>query len=181
VSDYRVPDPYAALPDLPTLEVTSESFTEGATLEPAQRSGRMGVEGGGDVSPQVSWSAGPEGTGGYVVTVFDPDAPTASGFWHWSVANIPADVTSLPAGVCTADDTSGLPSGAVVLRNDAGYHGFVGAAPPEGHGPHRYMLAVHAVPSAELPVDADASCAYLGFTLFGEATARGVLTGVFEA
>ncbi|HJC61442.1 MAG TPA: YbhB/YbcL family Raf kinase inhibitor-like protein [Candidatus Dietzia intestinigallinarum] len=179
MTEFRVPDPYAALPDLPALEVTSESVTEGATLAPAQLSGAMGVEGGLDKSPQVSWSAGPEGTRSYVVTVFDPDAPTASGFWHWSVANIPADVTSLPEGACTGTDTSGLPEGAVVLRNDAGFKGFVGAAAPAGHGPHRYILAVHAVGDV-LELDDDASCAFVGFNLFGQGLARGTITAIYE-
>src|SRR5690625_3652263 len=108
MTEYRVPDPYAALPELPALQVTSESFREGQTLSAAQLGGSMGVPGGQDKSPQVSWSAGPEGTESYVVTVFDPDAPTASGFWHWSVANIPASVTSLPEGASTGQDTSGI-------------------------------------------------------------------------
>ena len=179
MTDFRVPDPYAALPELPALEVTSESFAEGATLSAAQLGGTMGVEGGLDRSPQVSWSAGPEGTRTYVVTVFDPDAPTASGFWHWSVANIPADVTSLPEGACTGQDISGLPDGAVVVRNDAGFKGFVGAAPPEGHGPHRYILAVHAV-GDRIELGDDASCAFVGFNLFGQGLARGTVTGIFE-
>ena len=177
--DFRVPNPYDALPDLPALEVTSESFAEGETLSAPQLGGVMGVEGGQDRSPQVSWSAGPEGTESYVVTLFDPDAPTASGFWHWSVANIPASVTSLPEGACTGQDPSGMPEGAVVVRNDAGFKGFVGAAPPAGHGPHRYILAVHAV-GAQLSVGEDASCAFVGFNLFGEGVARGTLTGLFE-
>ena len=179
MTDYRVPDPYAALPDLPALEVSSESFAEGATLVAAQLGGVMGVEGGLDKSPQVSWNAGPEGTKSYTVTVFDPDAPTASGFWHWSVANIPADTTSLAEGACTGTDTSGLPDGAVVVRNDAGFKGFVGAAPPAGHGPHRYILAVHAVGDV-LELGDDASCAFVGFNLFAQALARGTYTGVYE-
>lgn len=179
MAEFRVPDPYASLPDLPALQVSSESFTEGQTLPAAQLGGTMGVDGGLDKSPQVTWSPGPEGTESYVVTVFDPDAPTASGFWHWSVANIPADVTSLPEGASTGEDNSGLPEGAVVVRNDAGFKGFVGAAPPAGHGPHRYILAVHAV-GAELDLGDDASCAFVGFNLFGQGLARGTVTGIYE-
>ncbi|MDV8000222.1 YbhB/YbcL family Raf kinase inhibitor-like protein [Rhodococcus sp. IEGM 1408] len=179
MTDFRVPNPYAALPELPALEVTSESFTEGAMLGAPQLGGKMGVEGGLDKSPQVSWPAGPEGTQSYVVTVFDPDAPTASGFWHWSVANIPAHVTSLPEGACTGEDTSGLPEGAVVVRNDAGFKGFVGAAPPQGHGPHRYILAVHAV-GGQIDLHDDASCAYVGFNLFEKGLARGTTTAIYE-
>lgn len=177
--DFRVPNPYDALPELSALEVTSDSFGEGETLSAAQLGGKMGVEGGLDKSPQVSWSAGPEGTETYVVTLFDPDAPTASGFWHWSVANIPASVTSLPEGACTGQDSSGLPEGSVVVRNDAGFKGFVGAAPPQGHGPHRYILAVHAV-GAEIPLEEDSSCAFVGFNIFGQGLARGMVTGLYE-
>lgn len=179
MTDFRVPNPYDTLPGLAALKVTSESFGEGETLAAAQQGGKMGVEGGEDKSPQVTWSAGPEGTKTYVVTVFDPDAPTASGFWHWSVANIPATVTSLPEGACTGEDLAGLPDGAVALRNDAGFKGFVGAAPPEGHGPHRYILAVHAV-GGEIPVEDESSCAFVGFNIFGQGLARGIVTGLFE-
>ena len=83
--------------DAPTFHVSSESFEEGQTLPPAQRSGKMRA-GGQDESPQLSWSGAPAGTRGYAVTMFDPDAPGRGGFWHWAVLDIPADVTSLPAG-----------------------------------------------------------------------------------
>ena len=102
-------DPYAPLPDVPAFDVSSESFDDGSTIPPAQRSGVMGA-GGKDESPQLSWSGAPAGTKSYAVTVFDPDAPTASGFWHWAVLNIPADVTSLPAGAGSRDGAA-LPAG----------------------------------------------------------------------
>ncbi len=112
--------------------------------------------------------------------MFDPDAPTASGFWHWAVANIPASVTSLPAGA--GDDTgSGLPEGAVTLKNDGGLHRFLGAAPPQGHGPHRYIVAVHALDVDTLDgVGADSTPAFLGFNVFSHAIARATLHGTFE-
>lgn len=176
---FRTPNPYDALPELPALTVTSETFSDGDTMATAQLSGAMGIDGGEDLSPQLSWEPGPEGTGSYVVTCFDPDAPTASGFWHWAVANIPADVTSLPLGAGTAD-AGLLPVGAVTLRNDASFHGYVGMAPPQGHGPHRYIFAVHAISEATLPVDETSSCAFLGFNMFFKAIARGQLTGIYE-
>lgn len=176
---FRTPNPYDALPELPALAVTSESFTEGETMPTPQVSGKMGIEGGEDISPQLSWEAGPEGTKSYVVTCFDPDAPTASGFWHWAVANIPADVTSLPAGAGTPDSAD-LPAGAITLRNDASFHGYVGMAPPQGHGPHRYIFAVHAISEEKLPMEENSSCAFLGFNMFFKAIARGQLTGLFE-
>ena len=117
--------------------------------------------GGQDESPQLSWSGAPAGTKGYAVTVFDPDAPTASGFWHWAVLNIPADVTSLPAGAGSRDGAA-LPAGALQLKNDAGFAGYLGAAPPTGHGPHRYLIMVHAVDVDKLDVGEHGSPASLG-------------------
>lgn len=170
-------DPYADLPQLPDFQLTSESFTDGEALPAAQASGVMGA-GGADESPQLSWSGFPAGTKSFAVTVFDPDAPTASGFWHWAVFNLPASVTSLPAGAGTPSSEA-LPAGAVTLKNDAGMPGYVGAAPPAGHGPHRYMAVVHALDVETLDVPADGSCAYLGFNIFSHGIARARITGTF--
>src|SRR5690242_12450680 len=112
-------DPFARHPETATFTVTSSTVADGAAWSQPQYSGAFGVPGGEDVSPQLSWSGAPEGTKSYAVTVYDPDAPTQSGFWHWAVADIPADVTSLPEGA--GDDSgAGLPEGAYQLKNDAG-------------------------------------------------------------
>lgn len=169
-------NPYDFLPKLPTFALTSDDITDGQPLKKAQVSGIMGA-GGEDASPQLSWSGFPEETRSFAVTVYDPDAPTGSGFWHWAVANLPATVTDLPAG---AGDGSGLPGDAVTLANDAGLKRFIGAAPPQGHGVHRYFIAVHAVKVPKLEIDADASPAYLGFNLFMNAIARAVIHGTYE-
>jgi Raf kinase inhibitor-like YbhB/YbcL family protein len=111
--------------------------------------------------------------------MYDPDAPTGSGFWHWAVANIPATVGGLPEGA--GDDTgSGLPAGAFQLPNDARAARFVGAAPPAGHGPHRYVIVVHALDVEAVPVPADGTPAYLGFSMFGHTLGRAVLTATAE-
>ncbi|MEE2854948.1 MAG: YbhB/YbcL family Raf kinase inhibitor-like protein [Actinomycetota bacterium] len=170
------PDPYASLPELPTFTLTSQSVGDGQPLAKAQVSGIMGA-GGEDVSPQLSWSGFPDETRSFAVTVYDPDAPTASGFWHWAVANLPADVTELPAG---AGDGSNLPGDALTLVNDAGQRRYIGAAPPAGHGPHRYYIAVHAVDTDKLDLPEDASPAFLGFNLFQHAIARAVIHGTYE-
>jgi Raf kinase inhibitor-like YbhB/YbcL family protein len=102
-------------------------------------SGLFGVPGGEDVSPQLSWSGAPEGTKSYAVTVYDPDAPTQSGFWHWAIADIPASVTELPENAGD-DEGSGLPDGVLQIRTDAGSTRFIGAAPPAGHGTHPLLL-----------------------------------------
>ncbi|HEU4329825.1 MAG TPA: YbhB/YbcL family Raf kinase inhibitor-like protein [Lapillicoccus sp.] len=170
-------DPYAALPQVPSFTLTSTDVTDGDQLPNPHVSGIMDA-GGDDVSPQLEWSGFPEGTKSFVVTVYDPDAPTASGFWHWAVANIPVTTTSLPSGA--GDDTgSGLPDGAVQLRNDSGQRRFVGAAPPEGHIPHRYFVVVHAVDVETLDV-ADASPAVLGFNLFFHTVGRARLVPWYQ-
>lgn len=171
-------DPYGPLPQLPSFTLTSESFSDGDVLPNAQVSGLMGA-GGHDLSPALSWSGFPSETKSFAVTVYDPDAPTASGFWHWAVADIPVSVTSLAEGA--GDDTgSGLPTEAVTLANDAAMKRFVGAAPPAGHGPHRYFVVVHAVDVESLGLPGQATPAYLGFNLFSHAIARATIVGTYE-
>ncbi|MBS1693604.1 MAG: YbhB/YbcL family Raf kinase inhibitor-like protein [Actinobacteria bacterium] len=169
-------NPYDFLPQLPTFTLTSESVRDGQPLSNPQVSGLMGA-GGEDASPQLSWSGFPEETRSFAVTMYDPDAPTGSGFWHWAVANLPATVTDLPEGV---GDGSELPGDALTLANDAGLRRFVGAAPPAGHGPHRYYIAVHAVGVEKLDLPEAATPACLGFNLFGHAIARAVIHGTYE-
>jgi Raf kinase inhibitor-like YbhB/YbcL family protein len=172
------PDPYSFLPDVATFQVTSDDVADGKPLPTPQVSGIMGA-GGEDVSPQLSWSGAPEGTKSYAVTCYDPDAPTASGFWHWAVVNIPASTTSLPTDAGNPDKNL-LPDGAVTLANDAGAQRFIGAAPPGGHGPHRYYFVVHAVDVEDLGVGADASPAFLGFNLFFHSIGRAMITPTYE-
>ncbi|RDI68504.1 hypothetical protein DFR76_10139 [Nocardia pseudobrasiliensis] len=166
-------DPFARLPQAASFTVTSTTVTDGAPLPPQHWS--SGVPGGKDISPQLSWSGAPDGTESYAVTVYDPDAPTGSGFWHWAVADIPATVTELPEGA--GDDTgSALPEKAFQLPNDARMARFLGAAPPAGHGPHRYVIVVHALDVESLGVPADATPAYLGFVMSSHILGRAVLT-----
>ncbi|KAB1142505.1 YbhB/YbcL family Raf kinase inhibitor-like protein [Streptomyces luteolifulvus] len=172
-------DPFARLPEAASFTVTSTTVTDGAAWSPEQFSGIFGVPGGKDVSPQLSWSGAPEDTKSYAVTVYDPDAPTGSGFWHWAVADIPATVTELPEGA--GDDTgSGLPEGAFQLPGDARAARFIGAAPPAGHGPHRYFIVVHALDVDSIGVAGDATPAVLGFTMASHILGRAVLTATAE-
>ena len=162
--------PYDTLPAVPTFEVTSADVMDGEALSRPQLSGIFGA-GGEDVSPQLSWSGFPSETKSFVVTCYDPDAPTACGFWHWAVVDIPVSITALPTGA--GDEAgSGLPAGAFQLRNDAGLTGYLGAAPPPGHGRHSYFFAIHAVSVETLGISKDASNALLGFNLFGQTLAR---------
>lgn len=172
------PNPYEYLDPVPSFTVTSEDVADGETLPKPQVSGIMGA-GGEDVSPQLSWSGFPAETRSFAVTVFDPCAPTASGFWHWAVADIPADVMELPAGAGDPDSDQ-LPAQAVTLRNDAGVPRYIGAAPPEGHGTHRYYIVVHAVDVESLDLPDGATPAFLGFNLSFHTLARAMTVPVYE-
>ena len=174
------PLPYDFLPPAAAFTVTSDEVTEG---QPARRRRRPA---GCSACPAArtrhracAGPARPTATKSFAVTCFDPDAPTGSGFWHWVVFDIPADITELAVGAGAADG-AGLPAGAVQARNDAGVPGFVGAGPPPGHGPHRYVFAVHALDVEHTGADAGASPAYVGFTMFGHTIGRALLTGTFE-
>jgi Raf kinase inhibitor-like YbhB/YbcL family protein len=171
-------DPYRGLPDAPVFTVTSSDITHGETLPAAHVSGIFGA-GGEDLSPQLAWSGFPAETKSFVITCYDPDAPTLSGFWHWAVFNIPGSVTELPTGA-GRPDSGDLPAGAVTLHNDAGLAQYLGAAPPVGHGPHRYIFIVHALGAERLDVDPGATPAFLMFNLLGQTLGRASITAVYE-
>ncbi|GIE83107.1 hypothetical protein Aph02nite_90570 [Actinoplanes philippinensis] len=174
-----IDNPYARLPQVPEFTVTSAAAGDGRPLPLPQMSGAFGIPGGEDRSPDLTWSGTPEGTRSFAVTVFDADAPTMSGFWHWAVAGIPATVTTLPAGA--GDDTGpGLPPGAVQLPNDARLARYIGAAPPAGHGPHRYFITVHALDVERLDVPADGTPALLDFTMTGHVLGRATIVATAE-
>lgn len=171
-------DPYAEMPALPEFTVTSADVTEGQPLGTDQLSAVMGA-GGKDISPQLSWTGFPPETKSFAVTMYDPDAPTGAGFWHWAVADIPATTTSLEAGA-GLPESAGLPDSAVQLAMDTGLKQYVGAAPPAGHGPHRYFFTVHAVDVESLGLPDDATPTVLGFNLFFHSIARAHIMGTHE-
>ena len=166
------PDPYGLLPEVPAFTVTSADVTDGQPLKDDQ------VNAAGDTSPQLSWSDVPEGTKSFTVTCFDPDAPTPSGFWHWVLVDLPADVTSLEAGA--GAEGADLPGNAFMCRNDGGSKAFMGAAPPGGDQVHRYYFVVHAVKEESLGVDSDASPAVVSFNLAFKTAGRAIVTGTYQ-
>lgn len=168
------PDPYSLLPAVPEFPVTSDDVVDGGSL-PASATAD-----GGDRSPHLAWTGAPPGTRSFVVSCFDPDAPTPAGYWHWTVVDLPAGTTSLPAGAGSPDG-SALPAPALQTRNDAGTPGYTGAAPPPGDRPHRYVFAVHALDVETLGLNASATPTKVAFTALFHTLARGTLTATFQA
>ena len=163
------------------LVLTSNSFKDGGMLamdHVLSANFGFGTD-GGNKSPQLSWTGAPAGTRSFALTCFDPDAPTGSGFWHWVVVNIPASVTELKLDA--GNPKAGLlPKGALQTRTDLGQTGYLGPAPPPGHGPHRYIFTIFAVKEEKLPVDADTSAAVVGFNLHFNTLEKATLTGMFK-
>jgi Raf kinase inhibitor-like YbhB/YbcL family protein len=165
------PDPYELLPKVGSFTVTSTDVRDGEQLDDRQ------VFAGGNTSPQLSWEGFPAETRGFVVTCFDPDAPTPSGFWHWVLVGLPAAVTELPAG---AGSTERLDNGAFHVRNDFSTKSYSGAAPPEGDQVHRYYFVVHAIGIDALDVDSEVSPAVVSFNLAFHTLARAIITPTYQ-
>jgi Raf kinase inhibitor-like YbhB/YbcL family protein len=167
------PDPYPLLPAVGSFTVTSTDVQDGQRLpdEFAYATGNS--------SPQLSWSGFPAGTRGFVVTCFDPDAPTPSGFWHWVVVGLDASTTELARGA-GADGDGELPKGAFHVAGDFGTHAYAGAAPPPGDVPHRYFFVVHAIDVDALDVDASASPAVVSFNLVFHTLARAQIVPTYS-
>lgn len=147
-------------------------FAEGLTLHSSDIKGQLSIKEvfngfgctGQNISPQLSWENAPKGTKSFALTVYDPDAPTGSGWWHWIVFNIPKHVSSLKAGA--GDASKGLlPKGAVQNVTDYGFAGFGGACPPKGDKAHRYVFTLHALDVEKLDLDGKQSAAIAGYNI----------------
>ena len=161
------------------VTLTSSDLKEGGTIANEQVFKGFGFA-GGNVCPALHCSGAPTGSKSFAVTIYDPDAPTGSGWWHWVVFNIPPTTTSLPKG---AGDVKKhlMPKGAIQSRTDFGSDGYGGPCPPQGDKPHHYQITVFAVDVDKLP-DAkndSASAALVGFDLHFHTLAKATLTGLY--
>ena len=150
--------------------VKSSSFKAGAALPMKYVFNSFGCS-GENITPSLEWSKAPAGTKSFAITVFDPDAPTGSGWWHWTLFNIPAGVTSLKEG-------EPLPLGAVEGLTDFGKPGYGGPCPPPGK-PHHYIFTVYAIKEAVLPLDKSSSGAMVGYNLNANKLAKASITVMF--
>ncbi len=154
--------------------VTSSTIKNGGTLTNKHVFNGFGCT-GENVSPALKWENAPAGTKSFAVTIYDPDAPTGSGWWHWTVVNIPATVTELKEGVSPKT----LPKGAVEGRTDFGKPGFGGACPPQGDKPHKYIITVYALKTDKLDVNGEASGALVGYNIGFATLAKASITATF--
>ncbi len=157
--------------------LSSPTIKPNSTLSSDQVFNGFGCS-GKNLSPALQWNGAPTGTKSFAITLYDPDAPTGSGWWHWVVYNLPATVTKLPDG---AGDPSGklLPKGTVQGRTDFGTSGFGGACPPPGNPPHHYIFTVHALKTEKIELPKDASAAMVGFMLNANCLAKASLTAQY--
>lgn len=160
-----------------TFTLTSPDIPAGGSIAPAFESDMFGC-GGSNQSPVLQWSGAPEGTQSFAVTVFDPDAPTGSGWWHWMVVDLPASVTSLQSNA-GAKGGANLPAGARQMRNDYGIFAWGGMCPPPGSAPHRYVFTVHALSVAKLDMPDDATTAIGGFMINANTLATASFTSTY--
>ena len=168
------PEPYSLLPVVPSFALTSEDVAAGEPMDVRHTQDWQDAVG---VSPQLSWSDAPAETKAFVLSCFDPDAPTPAGFWHWTILNLPATLTSVPRDFGNPDKA--LPAGAVRARNDGGTLGYIGAAPPPGDRAHRYVFAVHAL---DEPIDVPdgVGCTPAAFMSLFHTIARATLAPTYQ-
>ncbi|GAB6042995.1 YbhB/YbcL family Raf kinase inhibitor-like protein [Endothiovibrio diazotrophicus] len=167
-----------AAPAVHAFELTSNDIHAGQPMPKAQEYKGFGCD-GENLSPQLAWNGAPEATQSFALTVYDPDAPTGSGWWHWVLYNIPVATRELPAN---AGDPAALlaPAGAVQGRTDYGSHGFGGACPPKGDQPHHYRFRLFALDVDHLDLPAEASAALVGFMLNQHKLGVAELTATYQ-
>lgn len=156
-----------------SFTLTSPAFEEGGTLAKAQLNAMPRCGSGGDVSPQLSWTAPPAGTKAFAVTLFDPDARGGKGWWHWTLFDLPADTHALAEN---AGKPGSAPDGATEATNSFGIAGYGGACPPPGDKPHHYVFTIWAVGETKLPFDAGSRDEEVGAWLADHAIGKAEIT-----
>lgn len=146
-----------------TFELASTDISHGKQMSNAQEFNGFGCN-GKDISPQLSWSGAPEGTKSFALTVYDPDAPTGSGWWHWQLINIPKEVRELPQEAGNVSKAI-APKESLQMKNDYSQLGFGGACPPKGHGVHHYQFTIHALSVEKITIAEGASAALVGYMI----------------
>lgn len=155
----------------------STDITQGKNMSKAHEFTGFGCE-GDNLSPSLSWVDAPKGTKAFAIQAYDPDAPTGSGWWHWQIVNISADVMSLSSG--SGDMSKKLtPEGSISIKNDYGFVGFGGACPPKGHGKHRYQFTIHALPK-KLDLPEDPSNALVGYMINANSIGSSTIESLYE-
>ncbi len=162
----------------PAFRLSSPDLMPGAPIRLPQVFNSFGCT-GGNVSPALSWSNAPAGTKSFALMVYDPDAPTGSGWWHWVVYNIPARVNALVSRA--GDPAAGLmPVGAVQGKTDFGTAGYGGPCPPAGDKPHRYFFRLHALKVEKLDLPPTATAAFVGFNVKANSLGVAELMAVYS-
>lgn len=135
---------------------------------------------GDNISPALTWKNAPKGTKSFALTVYDPDAPTGSGWWHWVVFNIPASTTRIDAnsGIAanSAFPVAQLPEGVIESLTDFGQPGYGGACPPQGDPKHRYIFTLHALDIENIDLPANSMPALVGFSMNGHRLGKAEFT-----
>ena len=157
--------------------LSSPEIKAGGTIPKSFEFNSFGCS-GDNKSPVLKWTGAPKGAKSFAVTVYDPDAPTGSGWWHWMVVNIPADVTELQANAGALNGTA-LPRGATQGRSDYGTNAWGGVCPPPGDKPHRYIFTVFALKTEKLELPVDATAALTGFMINGNALGKASFTATY--
>ena len=134
---------------------------------------------GENISPQLSWANAPEGTKSFAITMYDPDAPTGSGWWHWLVFDIPTNVNELVSGAGNTK-LNLTPEGVIQSITDYGAAGYGGPCPPEGHGLHQYIITVHALKTEKLGLDKNTNPAVVGYYLWNNTLAKASIVTYYQ-
>ena len=168
-----------------TLGMSNKSLALGLTSASIRNGGRLAINqvysgmgaGGKNLSPQLAWSDLPVTAKSLAITIYDPDAPTGSGWWHWVVFNIPVDTTELREG---ASQTAAMPKGAIESMTDFGTPGFGGAAPPPGDKPHHYIVTLWVLDVEKLDLNEKTPAAQVGFYLKKHEIEKAYITGLYS-